>query len=76
MSLIKKTLGFKVRIIPRSRGIKGVNWERYYQIQFKVFPFFWWDIGEAETIEDAKNIVFGDLWSSCKPNVITYTFKE
>jgi len=46
----------KIRIIPKSRGTKGVDWERYFLIQIKTF--LWWsNWKEFKSIYEAMDIM-------------------
>ena len=53
----------KLRIRPKSRGTKGVDWERYYVLQIKAFLFYsTWK--EFKTIEEAMGII--ECFSVCE----------
>lgn len=42
----------RIRIVPSSKGVKGVDWERIYLVQAKSF-LIWKKIIEFKTMEEA-----------------------
>lgn len=46
----------KIRVVSRSRGIKGVDWERYFLVQIKTF-LVWSNWKEFKTIDEAAKLL-------------------
>ncbi len=60
----------KIKITPKHRGKKGVDWKRYYAVQFNDF-FGWWTVKEKDTMEEAQKYVENTF---NKPTEIVYKY--
>jgi len=64
----------KIKITPKHRGKKGVDWKRYYAIQFSSW-LGWWTIKEEDTMEQAEEFVRVKGFFN-KPNEIVYIYRK